>query len=289
METRATRAVEFFLTWSANAGPRAASAARVVLAAGICVAVLLPFIPLVIWSVSFGWRFPSLVPGQLSLRGWAYLASPASKFLEALRTSALVAFLVTVISTAIAIPAGRALGLCRFRGKTLVEFLILAPVIIPGIAVAMGIDVLFILLGLSGTLAGVVLVHLVPTTPYVVMVLSGVFANYDVDYESQARVLGAAPLQTFLYGTFPMILPGLAVGALFAFLISWNQYVLTLVTGSGRLITLPLLLFTFARSGDNTVAAALALAFLGPAVLMLVLTTRYLSGGSTAARGFGKL
>lgn len=262
---------------------------RILAAAAICAAVVLPFVPLVIWSVSFGWRFPSLFPAELSLRGWEYLASPASKFTEALLTSALVAAIVTVISTVIAVPAGRALGLYRFRGKTLVEFLILAPVIIPGIAVAMGIDVLFIRLGLSGTLPGVVLVHLVPTTPYAVMVLAGVFANYDVDYERQARVLGAGPLQTFLHGTLPLILPGVAVAALFAFLISWNQYVLTLVTGSGRLITLPLLLFTFARSGDNAVAAALALAFLGPAVIMLILTTRYLSGGSTAARGFGKL
>ncbi len=229
------------------------------------------------------------MPAEFSLRAWAYLATPASKLGEALLTSALIALVVTALSILIGLPAGRALGLYRFRGKVPVEFLILAPVIMPGIAVVMGIHVLFIRYGLADTPLGVILVHLIPTTPYVVMVLSSVFANYDVDFEDQARVLGASPPRTFLSVTLPMIFPGVAVAALFAFLISWNQYVLTLIIGGGRVITLPLLLFSFARSGDNAIAAALALVFLGPAILMIVLTTRYLSGGSSAARGFGRL
>jgi putative spermidine/putrescine transport system permease protein len=159
----------------------------------------------------------------------------------------------------------------------------------PGIAVIMGIHVLFIKYGLADTLPGVILVHLIPTTPYAVMVLSSVFANYEVDFEDQARVLGASPVRTFLRVTVPMILPGVAVAALFAFLISWNQYVLTLIIGGGRVITLPLLLFSFAQSGDNAIAAALALVFLGPAIAILILTTRYLGGESSAVRGMGRL
>jgi putative spermidine/putrescine transport system permease protein len=61
-----------------------------------------------------------------------------------------------------------------------------------------------------------------------------------------------------------------------------------LIIGGGRVITLPLLLFSFARSGDNAIAAALALVFLGPAILMIILTTRYLTG-SSAIGAFGRL
>lgn len=265
------------------------SATRWVVVTGIVVGVLLPFVPLLIWSVSFGWRFPHLLPTEYSLRAWQYLATPASKLGEALISSSIIGVIVTIASVLIGIPAGRALGQHRFKGKTPVEFLILAPVIMPGIAVVMGIHVLFIRYGLADTPLGVILVHLIPTTPYVVMVLSSVFANYDPDYEDQARVLGANPIKTFLRVTLPLIFPGVAVAALFAFLISWNQYVLTLIIGGGRVITLPLLLFGFARSGDNAIAAALALVFLGPAILMIILTTRYLSGGSSAVRGFGRL
>ncbi|MCA9941237.1 MAG: ABC transporter permease subunit, partial [Anaerolineales bacterium] len=111
-------------------------------------------------------------------------------------------------------PAGRALALHHFRGKTLVTFLILAPTIMPVIAVAMGIHIAFIRYGLADTLAGVVLVHLVPVLPYMVLILRSVFANYDPDYEAQARSLGARPRQVFWHVTLPAILPGVAVGSL---------------------------------------------------------------------------
>ena len=272
----------------ADSGVRLGRVIRWAIIAGMVVGVLLPFVPLLLWSVSFSWRFPSLFPVEFSLRAWRYLGTPASKLGEALLGSLVVALTVTIISVIIGIPAGRALGLYRFKGKTAMEFLILAPVIMPGIAVIMGIHVLFIRYGLSDTPLGVILVHLIPTTPYVVTVLAGVFANYDPDYEDQARVLGANSLRTFVRVTLPMIFPGVAVAGLFGFLISWNQYVLTLIIGGGRVITLPLLLFGFARSGDNAIAAALALVFLGPAILMIILTTRYLTG-SSAIGAFGRL
>ena len=81
--------------------------------------------------------------------------------------------------------------------------MILAPVIVPGIAVALGLHSVFIQLGLTNTLAGVMLVHLVPTLPYMTLVMAGIFANYDPAFEQQARSLGASPLQTFRHVTLP--------------------------------------------------------------------------------------
>jgi putative spermidine/putrescine transport system permease protein len=194
-----------------------------------------------------------------------------------------------LLSILIGIPAGRAMGLYRFRGKTLVEFLILAPTIVPVIAVAMGIHVAFIKYGLADTLLGVILVHLIPVTPYMVMIMSSVFANYDPEYEEQARTLGAGPIRTFVHVTFPAILPGVIVGGLFSFIISWSQYVLTLLIGGGRVITLPLLVFSFAGSGDNPITAALSMVFIAPAVIFLIVTSRYLTGENAAIGGFGKI
>jgi putative spermidine/putrescine transport system permease protein len=200
-----------------------------------------------------------------------------------------VAISVTLLSIAIGIPGGRAMGLHKFRAKRLAEFLILAPPIVPGLAVVMGIHVAFIKYGLSDTILGVVLVHLIPTTPYMVMVMAGVFANYNPEFEEQARVLGAGPVATFRHVTFPAILPGIVVGGLFAFIISWSQYVLTLLIGGGNVLTLPVLLFSFASSGDNAITAALAVTFVAPAILFLILSSRYLTGESAAVSGFGKI
>src|SRR5436190_1209916 len=116
-----------------------------------------PMIPLLIWSISFRWFFPSLLPSQLSSRAWEYVFSPTSGALLALRDTTLIALSVTVISILIGIPAGRALGMHQFRGKRLVELLVLAPTIIPGLAVVMGIQVLFIKIGLANTMLGVIL------------------------------------------------------------------------------------------------------------------------------------
>jgi putative spermidine/putrescine transport system permease protein len=251
--------------------------------------VLLPIIPLLTWSVSHSWFFPRILPSELSGRAWAYIGSPLSKVLNALANSLLIAGLVTVAAAVLGIPAGRALGLQRFRGKAILEFLILAPIIVPVLAVIMGIHVLFIKLKLVDTLFGVALVHLLPSLPYMIMVMSGVFANYNVDFEQQAFSLGAGKLRAFVHVTLPVILPGFVTGSLFVFLISWSQYILTVLIGGGRVITLPVLLFAFAAAGDNAVTAALCIVFLAPAVLILLFTSRYLSGESGAMGGFGRL
>ncbi|MCA9962426.1 MAG: ABC transporter permease subunit [Anaerolineales bacterium] len=255
----------------------------------IVIAVLLPIVPLLIWSAAFRWYFPHVLPTAWSGRAWAYVLSPSSQVLPALGYSTLVATAVTLLSILISIPAGRALGLYQFRGKTAVQFLILAPTIVPTIAVAMGIHVAFIRYGLADTLPGVILVHLIPVTPYMTLILASVFATFNPDYEAQARTLGAAPWQAFWHVTLPAIWPGLLVGSLFAFIISWSQYLLTLLIGGGRVITLPLLLFSFANSGDYPITAALSIIFIAPAILFLVLTARHLTGESAALGGFGKL
>lgn len=262
---------------------------RVAILAGIVLAVIAPIMPLVVWSFSHSWFFPNLLPEELSRRAWSYIGSPLSKVGAALLNSMTIALIVTITAVALGVPAGRALGLRRFRGKTLVEFLILAPIIVPGLAVIMGIHVLFIRVGLVDTLIGVALVHLLPSLPYMIMVMSGVFANYNVDFEQQAHSLGAGPLRTFAHVTLPAILPGIVTGSLFVFLISWSQYILTVLIGGGRGITLPVLLFAFAAAGDNAVTAALCIVFLAPAIAILLFTSRYLSGESGAMGGFGRL
>lgn len=247
--------------------------------------LILPLVPLAVWSFARGWRWPDLLPQEWTLAGWSHALDPVSGVLPALWTTTLVAAAATLLSLAIGLPAGRALGMYRFRGKALVELLVLAPVIVPGIAVVFGIHAVFLMLGLANTLAGVILVHLVPTLPYMILVLAGIFANHDPAFEDQARSLGASPLQTFRHVTLPAILPGVIVGSLFAFLVSWSQYILTLVIGGGRVVTLPLLLFSFATSGRNDIAGAIAMIYILPGVLILALTARHLTGRSAALAG----
>lgn len=255
----------------------------------IVVAALAPLVPILIWSFAFQWLWPNLLPSTWGLRGWQALSDPTAQVGTALVNSLEVAIAVTVLSLVVSIPAGRALGMHSFRGKSAVQFFLLLPIIVPGIAAVMGIDVAFIHYGLADTLQGVILVHLVPTVPYTVLVLASVFANYDVALEQTARTLGASLPKVWWYVTLRTIAPGLVVAGLFAFLISWSQYLLTLLIGGGNVMTLPVLLFSTAAGGDYPLTAALSVIFFAPTLILLLASSRFLSGESAAVGGFGNL
>jgi putative spermidine/putrescine transport system permease protein len=250
--------------------------------------LILPLIPLAIWSVARGWNYPDLLPKVWTLQPWTFALSDQSGVLASLALTTGIALSVTALSVLISVPAGRALGLHKFRGKALVELIILAPIIVPGIAVALGLQTVFIGLGLNNTVAGVTLVHLIPTLPYMILIMSSVFAAYDPQTEDQARSLGASRAQVFRHITLPAILPGIMVGAMFTFLVSWGQYILTLTIGGGRVQTLPLLMFQFATSGRNDITGAIAMIYILPGVMILILTARSLTGRSAALTGLGR-
>ncbi len=258
------------------------SALRTLAGLALAMWLILPLLPLAIWSVAHGWRFPAIWPAEWSLKAWAFALSPASGVLQSLGTTTLVAAATTVLAALVGVPAGRALGLYRFRGKGLVLLLLVAPAILPGIAVALGLHGIFLRLGLTGTIPGVVLAHLIPVLPYMTLVMAAVFAGFDTDAEDQARSLGARPMQVFAHVTLPAILPGLLTGALFAFLVSWSQYLLTLSIGGGKVQTLPLVLFSFATSGRNDVTGAVAMIYILPGLVALALTARHLTGRNLA-------
>ena len=268
--------------------------------------LILPIIAFFIIAFSFRWFYPQLIPKELSLQAWVRLKlipksgqrtfegfldlwSTNPIVIKALINSLLIGIIVTIISIIIALPAARVLGLMSFRFKKLIIFLMVSPTILPPIAFVLGLNINFIRLGFSGSFFGVCLVHLVPIMPYVVLTMTGIFANYNPDFEHQARTLGANKFKTFYLITLPSIAPGLVVASLFAFLVSWSQYLLTFLIGAGKVMTLPLLVFSTATSGNPPLTAAISIIFILPAILILMFTAKFVSGDSAATQGFGKI
>lgn len=231
----------------------------------------LPFIPLVLWSVSERWFYPAVFPLDFGLRAFDYIFRTASsQILNGLVTSCMLAAVTAAVSLLLGIPAGRALGLYTFRGKTVVTLLLTLPVIVPPLSVAMGLHLWFIKLNLTETFWGVVLVHLTFCLPYTIFVIWGVFSDYDPEIEEQALSLGCTKFSIITKVMVPMILPGITVAALFSFLLSWSQYLSTLIIGGGKMLTLPILLFSLMDSGDRPVAAAVSLLFIIPVFFALM-------------------
>lgn len=258
--------------------------AKWLLSCSIIISVALPFTPLVLWSVSEKWFYPALLPQEVGLRAWNYIFTTAgNQFFSGLFDSTVLALTTTLVSLSFGIPAGRALGLYDFPGKKLVILIFTMPLIVPPLAVSMGLHFWFIKLGLAETFTGIVLIHLTFCLPYTIFVIMGVFSDYDPDFEAQARSLGATNLKALYQVTFPLIMPGIVVAALFSFLLSWSQYLSTLIIGGGKILTLPILLFSLMVSGDRPVAAAVSLVFILPVFAVLMYSAHNL--GRQGLRG----
>lgn len=239
-------------------------------------AFVIPFLSLIFWSIGKDWSWPNLLPAERTLEFWRYLFNPYSKIGESVWTSVLLSGVVTLIVTIISIPASRILALEEFRGKNLVETLIFLPIIVPPIAVVMGVHLIFIRIGWSDTFLGVVMAHLIPTTSYMVRTLKTVFTVLGKKMEEQADALGANGWQTFWHVTFPMIIPGVITGGILVFLISLSQYLLTFLIGGGRVMTLPLVLFPYVTSGNRPMAAVLSILFTVPGIFVILITEFWL-------------
>lgn len=235
-------------------------------------------------AFSVRWFYPQLLPREWTIAPLLrQIGDPRVQ--AALGESLTIALLVSGLALLLGYPAARTLGLRDFRGKGLVLLLLFLPTVAPPAATAMGLNILFLRLGLTGSILGVALVHLIPTLPYAIFALSSVFARYDPNFENQALVLGAGRVRIFLTITLPLVLPGVVVAALFAFLISWSQYLLTLLIGGGRVITLPILLFATTAGGNPTTIAILALLFVGPPLLAISAAARYLESQDAGIGG----
>lgn len=233
-------------------------------------ALIFPFIVLVLWAFTGQWPADSLFPSRLGLRGWLSVISPHGKVLPGLVMSLLLSLAVTLCALVISIPAGKALGFYDFPGKCLIELLVLAPIIIPSIAVGMGLHTVFIKFGLVDTFAGVLLVHLMVVLPYGIRIFASAYKAMGSKWEDQARVLKARWWQRFVYVTLPFLYPAIAAGGIMMFNVSFSQYFLTFLIGGGRIITLPLILFPYLNGGDRVVASAISLVFIAASLLLMV-------------------
>ncbi len=229
--------------------------------------LLLPVVPVLIWAASARWSGTAALPQDWGTRAWED-AVEAGLLLALLRSLALGAA-VAAIATPLGAWAGRALGWSLVRRPALPMLVLLAPVLLAPFAVAMGLDVVVLRLGIPHEV-GVVLVLSVFAVPYTTFTLRAAYLGLDPALEDQARVLGASPGRARRRVTLPAASTGLVTATGLAFLVGWSDYAVTLLVGGGQLVTAPLLLGSAAAgSGNDALTAVLALSASVPPMLGL--------------------
>ena len=196
-------------------------------------------------------------PSNPSLR-W-YQAIPANpEFSDGLRLSVQLAVVTTLVSSLVGTPAALALVRHPFPGREVLNAVALSPLVLPTVVLGIGFLLFFTRLGLAASFPGLVLAHTVLTVPYVIRTVAASLSGLDPLLEEAARNLGAGPLRAFWRVTLPLAAPGLLAGAIFAFVISFDELVVTLFVAGPRLTTLPIRIFTYVQFSNDPLIAAIS-------------------------------
>lgn len=181
---------------------------------------------------------------------------------QALKNSVIVAIITMIISIVLGAPAGYALSRFEFKGKNLFRVLILLTRAFPLPLLALPLAVIFIRTGLDDTVIGLALVHTTLALPFTVLITFSLFSAIPIELEEAAWTLGCSRITAFWKVVLPLILPGIAASAIFAFVISWNEvFAAAVLTIENRTLTAFLL--------QNLDTSPLHLKFSGGFILVL--------------------
>ncbi|MFI7124714.1 ABC transporter permease [Nonomuraea sp. NPDC050153] len=192
-------------------------------------------------------------------------------WMSSLITSVKIGLVVATIATVLGVAAAFGLDRSRFAGKEALRSFVLAPMIMPGIVVAVAVYAVFLRWQLNGTFTGFVLAHTVLALPFVITSVSTSLAGYDRTLENAAASLGARSWTTFLRITVPLILPGVLSGFLFAFVASLDEIVIALFLQTPEIRTLPVQMYdSITLEIDPTIAAASSLIVVVTTLALLI-------------------
>ncbi|RIH87890.1 carbohydrate ABC transporter permease [Calidithermus roseus] len=197
--------------------------------------------------------------------------------------SALVSFTTVAIAIPLAAAAAYVISRHRFRGRDLVFVAILATQFVPAVVVAIPFFALFRSAGLIDTPWALVIVYLSFTLPYAIWMLRGFFDALPVEIEEAAYIDGCNELQTLRYVTVPLVMPGILVSAVFAFISAWNEFFFALILTRSDSVTLPVGIQTITgvRGPMWEQLAAGGMIVMVPILVMSLFIRRYFVQGIT--------
>jgi putative spermidine/putrescine transport system permease protein len=211
---------------------------------------------------------------SLPVDGWSLRHYEAIVSEDTWRNSVVDSLAVGISATVIAVVLGTlcAVGCWRISSRLseIMRFLMLAPIIVPSIVHALGFYQAWVEVGLIDTYAGLIIAHALKGMPYVVISVSASLANFDLKLEQAARNLGATVTQAMYRVVVPCIRPGILAGAVFAFITSWDELVVTLFITSRRVYTLPKKIWDGIQDNISPSVAAMATVLIAVTLIAIV-------------------
>jgi len=232
--------------------------------------LLTPLIVLISMSFSSTGQL-TFPPIGFSLK-WYPLATQVQGLVGSFGLSLVLALLTAVLSSGLGTVASLALARHRFPGKSLVMAFFLSPLIFPSIVIGVALLQFYRLTRFDDVFTTLLLAHIIVTIPYTVRTVTASLEVFDYSLLDAARVLGADTLKTFAEVMLPIIKPGVFSGGVFAFLISFDNYTVSMFLTDAKNITLPIRIFDYAEFAIDPTIAAISTVMILTSVLMFVVS-----------------
>jgi putative spermidine/putrescine transport system permease protein len=225
----------------------------------ILVFMLAPILVVMATSVTTT-AYPTFPPRGFTLRWFAQFLQSDS-FMASTWLSFIVALATAVLASVLGTLAALALNSGSLPGRDTVSALLMAPAVFPAIVLGVAILIFYHLVDASGTVAGIIAAHVLVTTPFVIRMVLASLARLDPSLAEAAQNLGGSRPRVFFRVTLPLIRPGIVAGALCAFLLSFDELVVTLfIAGPGNQ-TLPIRVFSYLEYTSDPMIAAISTTF----------------------------
>lgn len=235
--------------------------------------VLLPFVVVAIASLNDG-AILSFPPKSWSLRWYANAFEYrdfGAGLINSLRIAAVGATIALIAGAGFAYVFNR----YDFMFKGLLNTVLMSPLIIPNFTIGLGLLILSTAASLPRSIWLVIAVHVVIVLPFVVRSVYVSLKNFERRYEQAAESLGGTPLHVLLTITLPLLLPGLISGALFAAILSFNEFTASLYVVNQRTQTLPVAMYNYVREYADPTLAALSVIYVAAVAAMLLLVHKF--------------
>ncbi len=220
----------------------------------------------------------SFPPQQLSLR-WFYNAINYRDFRAGFQNGLIIMLAASFLALIVGATFAFVIDRYNFRGKRVIEGLLLAPLVVPHFTVGLGILILAAQIGVTRTFTIVIICHVILVLPFVLRSVYISFRNLDHRLELAAESLGARPWRVLFTVTLPLLAPGLVSGWLFAAILSFNEFTASLFVTGQRTQTLPVAMYNYVREYADPTMAAISVIFIVVTATLLALANRFLGLG----------
>ena len=214
------------------------------------------------------------LPIDWSTRWYVRLSSNAV-LIDAGFNSLVIAIVTAVIASTLGTMASIAFFRHEFPGKRVLRVLLLPPIAVPWLIIGTSMLLFFFWTGIGRGLHAMVLGHVALALPYVVVVVSARLQSFDPQIEEVARSLGASPRQITLRITLPFLAPGILAASLFAFAVSFDQFVISYFLAVPGVSTLPVEIYTAIRKGFTPEINAISTIVIAFSMIVLLAVARF--------------